>query len=44
MKTGETYANSGCNFLRNQNLELTGGRGNSENFETEEFEAYKVIF
>ena len=42
MKNGKTYANNTCNFLSNNNLELTGGKGNSENFEVEEFEFYKV--
>ena len=44
MKKGETYANSACNFLSNENLELTGGKGNNETFEVEEFEVYKVIY
>ena len=26
MKTGEAYANRNCNFLSNENLELTGGK------------------
>ena len=44
MKEGETYANESCNFLSDSNLELTGGKGESEYFETEELEIYKVIF
>ena len=44
MKKGETYANSACNFLSNENLELTGGKGNNETFEVEEFEIYKVKY
>ena len=44
MKNGLTFANSYCNFLSNENLELTGGKGISENFETEEIEVYKVIY
>ena len=44
MKTGETYANEYCNFLSNENLELTGGKGDHESFETEELEIYKVIY
>ena len=44
MKKGETYANKTCNFLSNFNLELTGGKGESESFETEDFEVYKVIY
>ena len=41
---GKTYANGLCNFLSNNNLELTGGNGNDECFEIEELEVYKVIF
>ena len=44
MKKGLTYANSSCNFLKDNNLELTGGKGNDENFETEEIEVYEVKF
>ena len=44
MKTGKTYANEYCNFLSNENLELTGGKGDHESFETEELEVYKVIY
>ena len=44
MKNGETYANQYCNFLSNNNLELTGGKGERENFDTEELEVYKVIY
>ena len=44
MKLGETYANSSCNFLSNENLELTGGKGGYEKFETDELEVYKVIY
>ena len=44
MRNGCTYANNFCNFLSNENLELTGGNGTNENFETEEFEVYKVIY
>ena len=43
MKKGYTYANSSCNFLSNNNLELTGGKGESESFEVEDFEVYKVL-
>ena len=32
MKKGHIYANSCCNFLSNNNLELTGGKGSSEIF------------
>ena len=43
MKKGISYANKKCKFLSNNNLELTGGKGESESFETEELEVYKVI-
>ena len=43
MKKGRTFANSSCNYLSNYNLELTGSKGEYENFETEELEIYKVI-
>ena len=39
-----TYANTSCNYLSNENLELTGGKGNDENFQAEEFEVYQVIY
>ena len=44
MKEGQIYANSTCNFMSNNNLELTGGKGDNENFKTEELEVYKVIY
>ena len=44
MKIGETYANKNCNFLSNNNLELTGGMGDKETFEAEELEVYKVLY
>ena len=44
MKKGLTFANDNCNFLSNNDLELTGGKGDSENFETEELEVYRVIY
>ena len=44
MKKGESYANDSCNFLSNKNLELTGGKGESEQFATEELEVYRVIY
>ena len=44
LKNGNSYANSGCNFLSNNKLELTGGKGESENFEAAEFEVFKVIY
>ena len=44
MKKGITFANSNCNFLSNNNLELTGGKGNSECFETKDIEVFKIIY
>ena len=44
MKEGNTYANSATNFITNNNLELTGGKGNNESFVAEEIEVFKVIF
>ena len=44
MKKGESYGNNSCNFLSNNNLELTGGKGNNETFEVDEFEVFKVIY
>ncbi len=44
MKKGVTYANNNSYFLSNNNLELTGGKGISEEFEVEELEVYKVTY
>ena len=44
MKNGQTYGNSRGNFLSNNNLELTGGKGEFENFEVEECEVYKSLY
>ena len=44
MKNGECYANKYCNFLSNNNIELTGEKGNSISFQTDELEVYKVIY
>ena len=44
LKNGNSYANSQCNFLSNNNLELTGGFGENQSFETEEIEVFKVIY
>ena len=44
MKEGECYANEYCNFLSNNNIELTGEKGESISFQTEELEIYKVIY
>ena len=44
MKKGRTYANKYTNFLSNNNLELTNGKGESETFDSEDFEVFKVIY
>ena len=44
MNNGSTYANKFTNFLSNENLVLTGGKGNNESFEIEDFEVFKVIY
>ena len=44
MKECSTYANSATNFLSNNNLELTGSRGNDESVNIEDFEVFKVIY
>ena len=44
MKKGITYANKFTNFLANNNLELTGGKGNDETFDVEDFEVFQVIY
>ena len=44
MKVGYSFANSTSNFLSQSNLELTGGEGDQERFETKELEVYSVIF
>ena len=44
MNNGVTYANKNCNFLSNNNLELTDGKGSSENFNVDEIEVYKVLY
>ena len=44
LKEGMTYANSSCNYLSNNKLELTGGNGDNDTFQTEEFEVYQVIY
>ena len=43
MREGITYANNRCSFFSNNNLELTGGNGEYEEFEVEELEVYKVL-
>ena len=44
LKKGDTYANKYSNFLSNNNLDLTGNIGESEYFDAEEFEVYKVEY
>ena len=44
MKNGYCYANKVCNFLSNNNIELTGEKGESIRFQTDELEVYKVIY
>ena len=44
LKKGESYANTYSNFLSNNNLELTGGKGKNKEFETKELEVYKVVY
>ena len=44
LKEGRTFANSNCNYLSNNKLELTGGTGNDEYFQTEEVEVYQIIY
>ena len=44
MKSGISFTNKNCNFLSNNNLELTGGNGESETFENEEVEVFKINF
>ena len=44
LRNGVSFANNNCNFLSGNNLELTGGKGDSQKFETSEFEVFKVIY
>ena len=44
MKEGEIFANQHTNFLVNNNLDLTDGKGDHESFEIEDFEIFKVIY
>ena len=44
LRIGISYATSKSSFLTENNLELTGSKGKSENFETNELEVYKVIY
>ena len=44
MTQGKSYANSCCNFLADKKLELIGSIGDSEEFNIDEIEIYKVIY
>ena len=44
MRKGNCFANQQCNFLCNNNLELTGEKGNLISFQTEELEVFQVIY
>ena len=44
MKKGQTYSNTGTNFISNNNLDMTGGKGDNESFEIKDFEVFKVIY
>ena len=44
MKKGVTYANKSTNFLSNNNLDLTGGKGDNESFNVEDLEVFEVIY
>jgi hypothetical protein len=40
---GKSFAEEGSTFLSNYNLELTGGRGKKEGFDTIDIEVFKII-
>lgn len=42
MKQGKIFANENCTFIFNKVLELTGGKGEKDIFETKELEVFKV--
>jgi hypothetical protein len=42
MKQGKIFANENCTFIFNKVLELTGGKGEKDTFETKELEVFKV--
>ena len=44
MKKAEAYSNKKTNFLSNNNLELTGDKGNDISFDIEDFEIFKVNY
>ena len=44
MKKAEAFANTGTKFLSNNNLELTGDKGNNISFDIEDFEIFKVNY
>ena len=44
MKQGVCYADSSCNFIVTAGTELTGGKGNQEDFVTKELEVYQINY
>jgi len=44
MKRGKTFSNKGTNFISNNNLDMTGGKGDNESFDISDFEVFKVIY
>ena len=44
MKIGTSFANKYAVFLSNNNLDLTGGKGEKETFDIEDFEVFKVNY
>ena len=44
MKKGQTYSNNYSNFLKDNSLDLTGGKGDNAFFEVKELEIYKVLY
>ena len=44
MKTAQAYANTETNFLSNNNLELTGNKGDNISFDIEDFEIFKANY
>ena len=43
MKKGQTFANTSCSYLSNNNL-ITGGHGDNEFFEVEDLEVFEVKY
>ena len=44
LKQGVCYADSSCNFIITGGTELTGGKGNQEDFVTKELEVYQINY